>query len=361
MNNTTSAGGFTCGPGIDAFRTSYVSIHGYASLIVCVFGSIANGLNIAVLTRREMTSPTNAILTGLAVADMVVMLEYIPYAFHAYLYHRPKKDKYTYAWSFFVMVHSILAQIFHTISIWLTVTLAVWRYIAVAHPQKNREWCSYRRTIFTIGAAYVVCPLICYPLYLQTEVKSATVTLDPNYSSETNWTAALVQNDDPENVTLYYVGMTDSAKSLGNLNFWIYSVVIKLIPCVALTFLSLRLIVALLEAKKRRKKLTQNATKLVKVKGPEHQQQNNNGAEENNADGDYNAQKKRRNSRMLDKEKQADRTTRMLVAVLLLFLLTEFPQGIMGLLKVILGEDFFRTCYMKLGELGYYDFYLYKN
>ena len=32
-----------------------------------------------------------------------------------------------------------------------------------------------------------------------------------------------------------------------------------------------------------------------------------------------------------DKEKQTDRTTRMLIAVLILFLITEFPQAVLGI------------------------------
>lgn len=41
----------------------------------------------------------------------------------------------------------------------------------------------------------------------------------------------------------------------------------------------------------------------------------------------------------------------MLVAVLLLFLVTEIPQGILGLLSAALGDCFFRNCYHKFGEL----------
>ncbi len=46
-----------------------------------------------------------------------------------------------------------------------------------------------------------------------------------------------------------------------------------------------------------------------------------------------------------------DRTTRMLLAVLFLFLLTEFPQGILALLSGILGDAFFSECYGHLAEL----------
>lgn len=37
-------------------------------------------------------------------------------------------------------------------------------------------------------------------------------------------------------------------------------------------------------------------------------------------------------------DRRTDRTTMLLVAVLLLFLLTEFPQGILGLLSGIMGK-----------------------
>jgi hypothetical protein len=47
------------------FPFKYKSIHGYVSMVVCIFGTIANILNIAVLTRKEMNgSPINRILTG---------------------------------------------------------------------------------------------------------------------------------------------------------------------------------------------------------------------------------------------------------------------------------------------------------
>lgn len=51
------------------------------------------------------------------------------------------------------------------------------------------------------------------------------------------------------------------------------------------------------------------------------------------------------------KHKRIDRTTNILIAVLTLFIITELPQGILGLLSVILGKKFFKTCYASLGDL----------
>ncbi|KAJ8681201.1 hypothetical protein QAD02_016988 [Eretmocerus hayati] len=342
MSNETGGWNLTCGSGVDGFHTFYVPIHGWAALVVCVYGLIANGLNIAVLTRREMRSPTNTILTGLAVADMLVMLDYIPYAVHSYLYHRSKRERYSYAWAVFVLFHSFFSQVFHTISICLTVTLAVWRYIAVAHPQKNREWCSQPRTKWAIAAAYFICPIICIPGYIATEVTSRSVILDSD-DHEVNVSVLVASGVTnlvslEPNATLYLVSQTKSSQNDGfmDIYMWIYSLVIKLIPCIALTILSLRLIKALIDAKKRRKKLT--STTMLKM--------------EESVSVSEGKKRKRRASRMMDKEKQTDRTTKMLLAVLLLFLLTEFPQGTLGLLS-LWSQDFFRTCYVKLGKDGY--------
>jgi hypothetical protein len=63
-----------------------------------------------------------------------------------------------------------------------------------------------------------------------------------------------------------------------------------------------------------------------------------------------NFKKSRRSSKVLDKERQTDRTTRMLLAVLVLFLVTEFPQGIFGMLNIIYGWTFYKNCYSKLGK-----------
>ena len=50
---------------LEFLAESYKPVHGYLSLVMCIFGTIANVLNIVVLTRKEMNgSPINRILTG---------------------------------------------------------------------------------------------------------------------------------------------------------------------------------------------------------------------------------------------------------------------------------------------------------
>lgn len=117
---------------------------------------------------------------------------------------------------------------------------------------------------------------------------------------------------------------SDSQGTLYQINFWVHGVIIKLLPCSILTVISLWLIGALYSANQHQKNLRNYsacpaAEKMVK--------------------------------RQHKADKRTDRTTKMLLAVLLLFLVTELPQGIMGLMSGLLGPCFFKRCYNLFGEI----------
>lgn len=81
---------------------------------------------------KEMVSATNAILTGLAVADLLVMIDYIPFTIHNYVNGgQSQEEKFSYTWSIFTLFHAHFSIVCHSISTWLTVILAVWRYTSV--------------------------------------------------------------------------------------------------------------------------------------------------------------------------------------------------------------------------------------
>ncbi len=113
------------------FSLAYRQIHGYASFFICVVGVISNILNIIVLTRREMAVlPINRILRGLAICDVILMVEYIPFIFFYYIRLAPGLV-HSYAGAIFVWLHVNFIQIMHTISIFMTLALACWRYSAI--------------------------------------------------------------------------------------------------------------------------------------------------------------------------------------------------------------------------------------
>lgn len=59
------------------FAAAYEPIHLPLSVMICLFGVVANTLNVIVLTRRSMASPTNVLLTGLSAAQLFLLMNYL--------------------------------------------------------------------------------------------------------------------------------------------------------------------------------------------------------------------------------------------------------------------------------------------
>lgn len=49
-----------------------------------------------------------------------------------------------------------------------------------------------------------------------------------------------------------------------------------------------------------------------------------------------------------DNERHTDRTENMIIIILLSFLITEIPSGLLGMLALFLGMDFYRFCFLNL-------------
>jgi len=148
------------------FSTWYQGIHGYLSLAACTFGSTSNAMNIAVLTRRALISPTNFLLTALAVADLFTMLFYIPYAAYFYCYSRPVREgRHPAAWIRYLLFNNGFNITAHTAAMWLTVSLAVFRYFAVCHPTVGVRVCTLRRARVAVGAVVASTIVFCSPNY----------------------------------------------------------------------------------------------------------------------------------------------------------------------------------------------------
>ncbi|XP_063701246.1 G-protein coupled receptor dmsr-1 [Culicoides brevitarsis] len=240
---------------------------------------------------------------------MFVMMEYIPFTCYQYII-LPGKRKNAFTWAAYLLFHMHFSQILHTISISLTVTLAVWRYIAIKHPHGRFASCILGRTGNAIFACFIISPLLCFPTYF---VFSIDETIDSH-----------------AHTTLYHVN-ADADSALYSFNFWVHSIIIKLLPCCILTIISCILIEVLYTASKRRVKLKSYGNAMP-----------SNGVPCTN--GPLMERKPPRTNR------RTDRTTMLLVAVLILFLITEFPQGILGLMSAVLDQCFFKKCYTLFGE-----------
>lgn len=89
LNGSAFNGNFTNywygGRGFEDFSEIYGSIHKPLVLIISLFGVLANTVNIVVLTRRDMITPTNILLTGLSVAQLLLLLSYLSLVLYNFL------------------------------------------------------------------------------------------------------------------------------------------------------------------------------------------------------------------------------------------------------------------------------------
>ncbi len=191
-----------------------------------------------------------------------------------------------------------------------------------------------------ITVAFLLPFVFCLPAYFVFSVQEK-MSPDPANGSEKIYVLDFSQFALSNNELFFY------------LYFWLYFVIIKLVPCALLSVITCWLIRTLRRASERRDELKFRPSD---VQG----QDANSGGESTLLNSGSNARRRKRRNRI-------DRTTHILIAVLFLFVLTELPQGFLGLLSVILGKQFFKTCYVSLGDImdilalfnGAVDFILY--
>ncbi|XP_046564554.1 G-protein coupled receptor dmsr-1-like [Haliotis rubra] len=289
-------------PALLQFYSWFLGIHGYASVVVCIFGVFTNIFNITILTRRDMRTPTNILLTWLAVSDILTMAPYIPFAIHFYCPPadpRVNPEKFTYNWIMYMLFLINITATTHTISNWLGVSLAVFRFVQMRSTSRG-PLAKERRIRHVKGITLAVNVL-------------SSVVLIPNYlTNEIQWHAQ-------DNNTIVY-GIkdlnlaTNQTKSIVLFNVINYAVTAKLVPCVLMIVFSGSLVYTLsVKNRERRRRLSASGKKSKK-------------------------------------DSRQATTTRMLLVVIILFLITEFPQGILILLSATM-PGFYTNVYQLLGDL----------
>ena len=140
--------------------------------VLTTITTIANALIIMVLTRPEMASPTNTVLLSLASCDLLTILLPAPWYIYTYTLHKSGQRMYwsndlsstcshhsmnwteslCFMYEFFVETSP---QLFHNASIWLTLILAVQRYIYICQASRARHLCTIPRARKMVGAVIV--------------------------------------------------------------------------------------------------------------------------------------------------------------------------------------------------------------
>ena len=136
--------------------------------LICVIGIVGNSINLVVLTSIVRNKPMDRMersatmgLLALAVSDLVFCSAVIPLAFVDDVII---SDGLTLALLYRVY-HPAVISSFITSSTWLTVVMAVSRYLAICHPLKARIIIGMRFAVGSIAVAFLFSILLNVPRF----------------------------------------------------------------------------------------------------------------------------------------------------------------------------------------------------
>lgn len=129
------------------FTELAVAVNGHVIPCLVALTLVTNVLVCAVLLRSHMRTPTNVVLVAMAVSDVLTGVSPLPCFVHVYA-REAYRDHLGFAWcQVCPWLIDFLPTIFHTASVWLTVALAVERYVQVCHTLAAKNFCTVRNVV----------------------------------------------------------------------------------------------------------------------------------------------------------------------------------------------------------------------
>ncbi|VDN19386.1 unnamed protein product, partial [Cylicostephanus goldi] len=364
------------------FTDVFSEIHAYLYVFLCVVGVFANIAIVVVLLRPAMRrSPFNLFLICIAICDATLMATYLLYkhvsqqkSFPLYLYCFDHLDRtldlsklllfseiivalplckevtvgalplkiytevkvkgsdkikienvdlchpwfFSYPWMIYTKFYAMFSVFVHSASLWFTVNMAVMRYLVLyrgSRSQTRLPQCnSYAAAFIAIVIGAIIALIGSLPNMLRYNVVFRSQMHVPKYCLASKYHASWSEDSIIEVYDLKQPSWYNCAWE--RVNFWMAgksaflldflhsellisknlnifpACVLKLIPCVLLTVFMTLLVLMLIEARERRSRLCGG---------------------------------------LATGNSQAERTTAMLTGIVAVFLITELPQGILGL------------------------------
>uniref|UniRef100_A0AC34GRS7 G-protein coupled receptors family 1 profile domain-containing protein n=1 Tax=Panagrolaimus sp. ES5 TaxID=591445 RepID=A0AC34GRS7_9BILA len=296
-------------------------LYGYFMPFIVAVTVASNSFIVLVLSHRYLQTPTNIVLLAMAVTELLTGLSCLPWLLYYYTFDGYKTDELYGLPSFwctmFPYMASILPSIFHTAAIWLTVYLAVQRYIYICVPK-------LAIAIICITSIWIYAPEL-FATYNLSYTSVHPITNDIRricLRVKTSFIQLVGSN-------IYYY-----------IIYALHTLVSHTVPCILLVIFTWRLIVAIREADRRHAYLTSSSTSKRRYTISANE---SSPSKSPNASQEFSSTSLRnfkRISRLRGSMNESKRiqgikqNTRMLLVVIILFLITEIPAAMIFSLHV---------------------------
>ena len=198
--------------------------------MICSLGIVGNVLNLLVLTRKSLSTRMDRMeksahvgLIALAISDLLFCVTAFP---HSLQDRKAFEHEHIGFWLLYEVYGNAVINIFIMSSTWLTVAMAVSRYLAVCYPMKGREILGATFSRCANVVVFVFCILFNLPRFWSFQIES--VECEGGWLSYYTGSGPLQQSELAETVYM-----------------WLYFMFCILIPLVALVYCNMYLIRAL--------------------------------------------------------------------------------------------------------------------
>lgn len=191
--------------------------------VIGVFGILGNVISMIILSRPQMKSSINYLLIGLARCDTVLIITSI-ILFGLPVIYPATNCLFNYYFKVYPLIAPVvypIAMISQTVSVYLTLTVTLERFVAVCHPLQARSLCTYGR-----ARAYVVAIIVFAVAYNITRFWEVRVE-------------KCVHNENGQYVYQVYPSkMREDKNYISIYIHWMYLVIMYFIPFGSLTILN---------------------------------------------------------------------------------------------------------------------------
>ncbi|KAF7639492.1 G_PROTEIN_RECEP_F1_2 domain-containing protein [Meloidogyne graminicola] len=219
-------------------------LYGFLMPLVVAITLPTNSFIVIVLSHRSLRTPTNFVLGAMAISELLTGLVCCPWLLYYYTFQGFKTDEQQGLPSFwcwlFPYLATILPSMFHTSAIWLTVYLAIQRFIYICMPKLVQKQCTMHRSKQNVVCISIASIWIYAPELFANYNQSFDV-----FDTQNNKTRSICVMSQTSLISI--VGNNLYHLSL----YGLHTILVHTLPCILLVFFTWKLLIAIREADKK--------------------------------------------------------------------------------------------------------------